>query len=448
MSRQAAEFIVDLDLARLPQEVVRAAKLHILDAIGCAVGASRTTAARAAVRFAEGLGRSNEATVLLTGKRASVPAATFANCVAASALDYEDGGMLGGFHPGSGVVAPALTLGEREDSPGRDVVLAVVAGYEVGLRHHLMAVLLAGDPWGAGATGTMAGVGAAAAAAKLLKLDATRTLNALGIGSCTRPVARDGGMPQFGSMVKEAIGWGGITGVSAALLAQKGYTGGFTTLGGRVDGREEHPYYPLDGRDWFILKTYFKAYSACRFTHAALDCVLQLKAQHSLKADDVARVVVGSTLRASTLNTQRPANLEQAQYSFPFVIGCALLYGRATPDEVAEERLNEPAILEQAAKVHVQTDPEVQSYDPRRHPARVRIETRSGQVLTTFKLTATGDFDEPMSEERLRAKFMALAAPAIGEENARKVMSLVENLEQVGSVREVVGLLGVGAAVR
>ncbi|MBI4337727.1 MAG: MmgE/PrpD family protein [Chloroflexi bacterium] len=447
MSRQAAEFIVNTSLELLPPEVIAEAKLHILDTIGTTVGGFRTTAAKVAARFAQGLGRSNDATILLSGVKASLPAATFANCVAASALDYEDGHMASGRHPGSAVVAPSLTVGEQQNSSGKEVVEAVVAGYEVGLRAHLMAIRMAGEHW-IGSTGAMAGTGAAAATAKLLKLDVGKTTQALGIGSCSRPIARDGGMSQFGSMVKEGIGWGGMTGVSAALLAQKGYTGGSTTLNARVDGTEPHPYYPLDGRDWFILKTYFKAYPACRFTHAALDCTYRLLKEHGLSRDQVAGVTVKVGLRESTLNDPQPQNLEHAQYSIPFLIGAALVYGRVTPDEVAEERLSDAAILEQAAKVHVQLDAEMNSYDPRRYAATVDVETGSGKVFSTQKLTATGDFDDPMTPQQLEEKFMANAAPVIGERSAREVASLVSKLEQVPSVREVVDLLKAKVAVR
>ncbi|MBI4337722.1 MAG: MmgE/PrpD family protein [Chloroflexi bacterium] len=439
MSRQAAEFAVHTDLEMIPPRVIDETKLHVLDCIGVTLGGFRTSAAKIAARFSQELGRGKEATVLLTGTKASAPAATFANCVAASTLDYEDGYMPGMPHPASDAIPPALAVGERQDSSGKQVVEALVAGYEVGCRASLILRRVGG--FQGSATGGMGAITSAVVSAKLLDLNVDQTAQAIGIAACTYPVTGGFGASHFGGMTKEAIGWGGITGVAAAMLAQKGYTGGFSPLNWRLDGTEPHPYYPLDGKEWELLKTYFKAYPACRFTHAPLDCFFRLARENKLTKDDIASITVEVALRPSLLNTREPIDLEHAQYSIPFVIGAALTYGKVSPDEVAEEKLKDPAILEQAKRVFVKNNPEMESLYPRRYPAIVTIKAKDGRVFSMRKETCTGDFDDPMTVDQLKDKFRAMTVPVIGKARTEKVIDMVGKLEQLPSVRALVNEL-------
>ncbi|MBI4337728.1 MAG: MmgE/PrpD family protein [Chloroflexi bacterium] len=439
MSRQAAEFIVNTTLETIPPEVVHRAKLHILDTIADSLVGLRAETSQRAARFAHIFGRSTESTVLADSGKASSVAATFANCMAADALDFEDGHMGCGAHCSAVSIPPALAIGERENSSGVELLEAVVVSYEVGLRVGLMIARQRGSapiP-----TGPMGSCTAAAAAAKLLHLDTGHALNALGVAACTFPITIGGSAPMMGTNIKAAIGWSGLTGVASALQARLGFTGGSTPLNIRWDGTEPHPYYPFDGVNWEIMKTYFKPYPSCRFTHAPLDCFFRLVREHKLAADDVAQVVVETALRPSVLNCQQPINLEQAQFSIPFTIGSALAYGKVTVEEMIDHRVRDPKVLAQASKVHVQPNPEMEALFGRRYPAIVRITTTDGNEYVTRKETASGDFDDPLTEEQLRAKYTEASASVIGQERAQKVVQMVEDLEQVRSVRELVRLM-------
>lgn len=429
--------MVNTRLETLPPQVVAGAKLHILDTLATTLAGCRTSAARIAANFTDGFGRGDQATVFFTGRKAPVLAAALANGVAACVLDYDDGHMGSGYHPGAVIVPASLAVAEWQGSSGQELLEAVVVGYEVGLRAALM-IRRTNQGATRSNTGAMGGYGGAAAAAKLLKLNAEQTAQALGIGSCIYPISTGGGMPIFGAMVKENIGWGGMTGVAAALLARKGYTGGFSLLNTRVDGTERHPFYPFDGVTWEILKTYFKPYPACRFCHAPLDALFRLMKEHGLKATDVSQVMVEAGLNASGLNTRRPLSVEHAQYSIPFTIGAALAYGKAGPDEVSEEKLRDPAILQQAEKVRVKSHPEMEALYPRRYAATVHLRTAAGQQYSLRKETALGDFDEPVSPDWVKEKFISCAVPVIGEGNARRALALVEGLERVPSVGELI----------
>ncbi|MBI4338084.1 MAG: MmgE/PrpD family protein [Chloroflexi bacterium] len=438
-TQEAAEFIAKSKLEDFPQQVVTTAKLHFLDCIGVMLAGLRTSAARITAEFALDLGDAEESTVVRSGRKVGAVAATFANASAAAVLDYEDGHMGSFYHPASVVVPPTLAVAERENSPGRSLLEATVVAYEVGLR----CGLTLRRRGGAHSTGAMGAFSAAAGAAKLLGLDKERTAEALGVVGSTYPVAFGQFTASLGPMVKESIGWGATAGVAAALQAQLGFTGGYSPLDTRTDGTEPFPYHPFDGKNWEILKTYIKPYPACRITHAPLDAFFLLAKEHNLAQDRVARVLVETSLEGARLNTQRPVSIEHAQYSIPFLIGCALVYGNVTATEVAEDRLGDPAVLMQARKVFVQQNFDMDALYPRRYPAIVHVTTTDGKTHTMQKETALGDYDEPMTAEQVKDKFRANAELVIGKQRAAKVISLVEGLEHVKSARELVQQLHV-----
>ncbi|MBI4337720.1 MAG: MmgE/PrpD family protein [Chloroflexi bacterium] len=443
-TQQAAEFVVKSKLEDFPPEVVAAAKLHMLDCIGVMLGGLKTSAARIAAEFAHEMGEIEESTVFATGRKGSSVAATFANSNAAAVLDYEDGHMGSYHHPASVIYPPILALAERENSLGRTVLEASVVAYEVGLRCGLM-LRRRGGMHATGATGAFAG---AAGTSKVLGLDKQHAAEALGIAGCTFPISFGSGNSSHGPHVKEAIGWGAATGIASTLQAQLGFTGGYTPLDTRTDGTEPFPYYPFDGKNWELLKTYFKFYPACRFTHAPLDSFFRLVKEHNLTKDKIAMVLVETAQGPNTLNTKRPISLEHAQYSIPFVFGCAINYGKVTPTEVAEDRLNDPAALEFAKKVFVQQNFDMDGLYPRRYPAIVNITTTDGKTYSMRKETCTGDYDEPMTVDQIKDKFRANAEPVIGKTRAEKAISLIDGLEKVRSVREVVEQLKVNGARR
>ncbi|MBI4336368.1 MAG: MmgE/PrpD family protein [Chloroflexi bacterium] len=433
----AAEFVVKSRLEDFPLEVVSAAKLHILDCIGVMLAGLKTSAARIAAEFAQEVGEAKEATIFATGGKGSVVAATFANSTAASVLDYEDGHIGAIPHPASVTVPPVLALAEREGSPGRSVLEATIVAYEVGLRCGLM-LCRRGGQHTTGATGAFT---AAAGAAKLLGLDKQHAAEALGVAGSTFPVAYGHVSPGSGAMLKESVGWGATTGMASALQAQLGFTGGYTPLDTRTDGTDPFPYYPFDGKSWELLKTYFKHYPACRITHAPLDAFFYLVREHKLTKEGITQVLVETSANGSRLNTRRPISLQHAQFSIPFVIGCAMVHGRVTPTEMAEERLDDPAVLEHAKKVVVQQNFDMDALWPRRYAAIVHITVSDGRTYTMRKDSALGDFDEPMTPEQVRDKFRANAEPTIGKERAAKTMLLVDSLEKVRSAKEIVAEL-------
>ena len=445
-----AKFIAALRLEEMPPEVVALAKLCVMDTLGVLLCGGDTRAARIARGMVESRGGKEESTLFGSGARVPAPQAAFANCVAASALDFDDGHSFG-CHPGSVVVPAALAVAEARGASGVDLLEGVVAGYEVGMRaiENLVEKGAKGErPFPATGypsyyTGTGGAYCAAAAAAKVLGCDRDQTAHALGIAAAHAPSTRPFTIQSTGHMVKEVIGWGGMTGVEAAYLAQHGFTGPNTIFD---DERSRGTGADTLGSAYQILNGYFKPYPACRNIHTALDATLTLMKRHSLSADRVSRVRIVAREAYNTLNSARPVSIEQAQYSFPFVIGAALAYGHHGPDTMNEEKLTDPAILKQADKVVLEPDP---SLMPRDYSTVVTIETVEGEAYRLQRLrpgrgsteAEVEDELKPMTGEELTSKFLSLASPLLGEDNARRTLEAIHHLDGGCDVGELVELL-------
>lgn len=438
-TRSIADFIFKLNFEELSQDILTQVKRCTLDTLGAAIAARNIKTVRIIADLVRSMGGVKEATVIGFGLQAPLAKATLVNSAMSTVLDSDDGcispvGHLG--HVGGCVIPAALAVGERESSTGEAFMEAVATGYEVYLRTswiltrpELKEFPLAGTP------GTY---GAAAAAGKLLKLTREEMANALGIAEAYAPVPKMGRIAKTGPMTKEAMPWGAMSGVTAALLAHEGFTGPTTIY--------DNPDYDrscLDslGKSYEMMKIYFKPYCACRYTHAALDVVLELVTEQALSPDDILNITVGVGSGASLLSTTRPTSIEHAEYSFPFLIGVALVDGKVGPKQVSEDRLNDKAVLKQADKVKVVFSKAVDDLLPAKFGAVVTIETKNGKKHQVKRDFPKGEPENPLTSKELEEKFRKWATTAIDCKRAEKVLSSIKNLENVSSINELVELL-------
>jgi len=433
-TEKVTNFIIDTNFDSLPLEVISQAKLAVKDHIGVMLAAKEDRAVQAARKYALGVGGVAEATLAGTNNRVSCATAAMVNTIMTRTLDMDDGayrptGHL--VHAGGVVVPSALAVAERERVTGREFIVAVSIAYEVALRAGWLISL-----WKMFAPAGMAGTyGAAAAAAKILRLYKEQTQHALGIAEahCLYPSRAK----RFDDMrmTKEAAGWGAMTGVSAALLASAGFEGPDT-----IFDLEEFNRDPLAtlGTEWEIMRLYFKPYSSCRFTHAAIDGVLNILAEYDLQASDVAHIKVGVAHQATSFATYRPESIWQAQFSIPFVVGAALAYGEVSPEQVADAMLRDKAILTQADKVKLAADAEVDSLRPGRVAARVTLTTISGKVIEKFITHPRGEPENPLSMAELDAKFNHLVTAAYSAGHTRELSSILDGLEKVKDIRTLI----------
>ena len=408
-----AEWSAGLTWDDIPEDVRKRAIQALSDTVSTMAGGASTIAAKIALDFASGL--SGDAPLVSRGAGAAPTHAAFGNGVAASALDFDDGHYLAGaIHPGAVIVPAVLALADSATTIS-DAIVAQVVGYEIGLRAaHLLWPKHELDHYHA--TGCAGAIGAAAAAAKLIGLDAEGIARAIKIGWAHAP------MSTFGTpMVKESIGWGAMTGVAAARLAQAGFMkvpdGYVIDVNDIVPpspfhqpGAAEDPFITSIGTTYEVLNTYFKSFGACRYTHAAGVGFVELLDQYQIVPEEIVSITVATHRAATFLGESAPKTIEAAQYSFPIVLGSLARWGAVGAREMDLSQLDDPERLAIASKVTVEHDPSLDRYYPARYPSRVDIETASGTVSDVF-LDAPGDPGSSFGDEQLREKWELLLAP-------------------------------------
>ena len=431
-------FVRGLDPDGLSDPVLHQASRCILDLVGVAVAGTRAPMTEISARFGYDHFASGKATVIGSRRPLSAPGAAWINCSAGSALDLDDGHRMAMGHPGAAVIPSALAVAETTGATGREFLAAVVAGYEVAVRASVARV-----PWYRDrmySSGIWGVFGAAAAAGKLLGADEATLQSAIGNAASHGPFP-PGGLQANHSMVKEVIGWAGMTGCAAALLAQQGFLGpedvmdysGRWDTGQLVEGLGNPDRYA-------ILGTYFKPYAVCRWAHSSVDAVLDLAGRHDLGPAEVEKILVETFYEVTRLVNYAPRNAIAAQFSIPFALAVALLHRRIGPEDVSEENLQRSEILELARKVEVVVDPEINSQFPAKTIARVTMHTRRGVFRTTVEYPR-GNPENPLSDDDLRAKFRSLTAKLIGEKSCERLQSAILDLARTRDVTSLTQLL-------
>jgi 2-methylcitrate dehydratase PrpD len=434
-SQALAARIAALRWEILPAEVRQMSRRVILDAIGCALNGSRTPEAGLLAAARADLGPDGACTVWGTPGGAPPGVAALLNGAHAHLRELDDIGA--GGHAGACQVPAALAAAELVAREGRDVLLGLVAGHEVSSRLSDAASYDVMTLRGWHTTGVYGSLGAAAAAAATLGLDAAACAHTLGLaGSFT------GGTWAFmadGAMSKRVHpGRSAEIGLTAALLARRGVTGPAHVLDAPWGGLyaacapgESDPTVIARNIDdgYRILRKGFKPYPVCWGINSSADAALALREKGHLTPADVARVrITISEMSRRMIGGPRTASLLDAQMSVTYAVAAILVRGHLDLRDFEDAALADPAVRDMMARVELIVDPAT-------HGERqtVEIETRDGRVLRDRVENPRGHWDNPLSDTLLRAKFLALAGPALGPDAAR-VADLVGELERPGAL--------------
>jgi 2-methylcitrate dehydratase PrpD len=446
-ARQIAEFVAQTDYTSIPSAALAAAKDAILDSIGVALAGGREPAGRIPGDLAREEHATEEATVLGQGFRSSATNAAFVNGTSTHALDFDASFPIMG-QPMAGLPATVLALAEATGANGQQLLAGYVVGFEVAAK---VAWALPGawsdSAWHSPAT--VGSVGCTAAAAKLLGLDLEQTAMAIGL-VCSMA---SGVIGNFGTMGKPLhAGLGARNGVTAARLAQRGFTGnplalnatnGFFDAFVPSEAPDLEPIGNLGTKfDLAQGAVRFKAYPCGGLTHAAIDAVLALRTEHGLTADTVDGIDVQvSPFTASRIIYRIPETGLQGKFSMPYILARALIDGRLTPDTFSDTAARDRAVLGLAERVHMEGSSELDHDASGKRPARVSIRLKNGQILFRQVDYPKGSPEAPLTADELRAKFTDCAEPALGPEAAGQAISMLDRLDTVDSVARLAQLL-------
>ncbi len=427
-----SEFINKFTFEDSPQEVKQKVKICVMDLIGSLIAGSQTNAFKLASKLSQNIWSGRDSTILLENKRCNCIGATFANSVAANAIDIDDGFRLVKGHPGSLIIPAALAVGESLKKSGKEVLEAIIVGYEVGTRagmiwHDYYPMYHASGSWGA--------LASAATTAKLLNLSIEKTISALGIAEYQAPINPIMRCIDHPSMVKDGIAWGSQTGVSSALMAQEGYTGILSIFSFKKYFNQISDL----GKKYNILNLYFKPYACCRWAQPAVEGVLKLVNNNSIETNKIKQIKIYTFKESARLSTKIPCTTEEAQYNIVFPIAAAVCDGQVGPKQVLEERLNDKNILGIIEKIKIFSDNRFDKKFPLAAESEVEIIDINGNVYKSGIIKAKGDVENPLSEDELKNKFFWLAEHY--KQNSDKIFDTINNLEKLENIEELINLI-------
>lgn len=440
-----ARFSSSLEFSDLPAEAVEAARFRILDVLGSALWGVHAGTAAAMRRVVEPAGGVEQSTVI--GRTTRLPAAQAAylnSCASPALLDTCRFSVT---HPGIVTIPAALAVAEQRRVSGRDLITAVVAGYEVLIR--LGRASRVADR-GFVPTAVWGAFAAATASARLMRLDERTTCHALavaatmGAGLLEAYVAIDSARNQFGRACQ--------AGVLAASLAEEGVVGNLRILeGGGMEGTRGFFQAYADsgvpaemlhglGTDYGLPRVAPKVHDGCRYTNAAADAVLDLMRTQSLRADNVRSVRVRTFALALNVSVRNPATASEALFCLEYVVAVALLEGNVSTDKFTLERLQDPAVRALMAKVEVALDEEIEREYPGKLGLSLEVDIVDGRLLTSRMDFPRGEPENPLTPADCEAKFLRLASPLLGADRASDVVGVVRRLDTLNDITPLMAL--------
>ena len=447
LTEQLAEYWSTARFEDLPESVVAATKRVLLDTL--AVGARGATAevAQVTLRGALSALETSTGSARIWGTDQSLPpaAAALVNGTAAHAYEFDDYGGCG--HSGAVVVPAVCALADRTRADGRQVIVALAAGYDLAARVTEGAGgYRAHNDLGWHSTGTCGTFGSAAGAASVLGLDAARFAAALGVAG-----SYAGGTWAFlvdGAMTKRFHpGRAAENGVSAALMAEAGLIGpryildaewgGFYSTYARETAKPELTVQGL-GRDFRIFATGTKPYPCCRGLHSSVEALLDVMEQEKVRADGIERMVVHGADR--TVRQFRNYNVEtvlDGQFSLPYALAVVADTGQATMDEFFPLQTGRPGVRALMERVEVVAD---RKLGPTDEPD-LEVFGRSGQVWRRHVTQPRGAPGRPLDEAFLARKHETTATPVLGRQRYDALRRRIGDLETVRDFRDVTALL-------
>ena len=436
---QLARHFASLDYRRLPENSKTGVKRLLLDYLGVAIGGSQSDSGLIACRYAQSDGGTAEATLIGNGARVPAAQAAFANAISSHSLELDDIDVLALFHFSPPVFSAALAAAEAECN-GKQLITALVAGCEMMERASRASNPSLRDR-GYHTTPVCGVLGAAVAAGKLWRLAPPKLMSAIGLAA-----AQASGILEFQgpSMQKRfSPGPGARGGVTAARMAQFGYTGQETILEGprgflKAYSDKYDPGKLVEGLDEpYQLDIEFKPYACARPIHNAIDCALVIRNRDNPRLNDITKIHVARHPSWAHYHLEKtPKTFHAAQMNLPFSVGVAFKEGQALIDQYQDRKLKDPLI----ARLMNATEVSVDASLPRGVSCRMTVTMRDGQQFESQVDYPKGSIQNPMTDAELEAKFTGLSLPVIGENQVAQVIELVRDLERCTDIRKLMKL--------
>lgn len=432
LSRTLAKFVNKTKYEDLPQEVIDFTKLCILDWLGCALIGKDKKPIQIIQEFVEEMGGNQQAT-LVTGGKSSVVNAALVNGAASHIIELDDIHKTSIIHAGTVVIPAALSVAEANNKSGKELITAVVVGYDVCYRIGEAVSPSHYNHWHN--TATCGTFGAAAAVSSLLNLTEERTTYALGSAGTQAAglweFIEDGAMSKQLHPAKAAA-----NGVISALLAKKGFTSASKILEGKrgffesmSDEYNEAKITNQLGEIYKITENSFKIHASCRHTHPAVDMVIDITKVNQVPIQLIDKVRVNTyQVVLDITDNPSPTTVYASKFSLQFCVALAIVKGKASLYDFTEETLWDHKIRDLMERIEVSVDSDIEGTYPDKWGASVDIVLSNGSVLSKQTEFPKGDPENAVSVEELILKFKQLTA---NDSNTDMYIERVMNLENI-----------------
>jgi len=444
---EITNFIEETGFEHFPPEVVNKAKEGVIDFLGCTLLGTKNDVGKMILNHVKYFEAKPEAAVLGAGFKTSAPLAALATGVCSHADDFDDISWSLPGHPSVTVLPVVMSIGELLNISGKDLLTAYLIGFEVECKLGLaLAPKLYQNGWHA--TSVYGCLGAAAAAAKLLKLSKEQIRNCMG----TAASLASGLRANLGTMTKPLhVGNCCQNGVTAALLAKEGLTASSEALDGdlgfckafaggvnhdKIIGRLGSPYDIIDPG---IL---FKLYPSCAETHTALDATISLAQQHNIQPEDVLSVpCIVTPLNYDVLIYSSPQTALEGKFSLHFCVAIGILKQKASLEEFQDEMVSNPAIIELMKKVTMKSDPSLAEDGYTGAANIININTKDGKEYSLRIDHAKGSPENPLSLDELLEKYRACAGTVLSPAALDSSIHCLLELEKLDRIDALILLL-------
>jgi 2-methylcitrate dehydratase PrpD len=434
ITRLLAEFVAAHPSRGWDESVDREAQRTVLNWVGCAIGAAHHATADAALAAVAELAPAPQATVLGRSERVDIANAAFINGITSHTFDFDDTHLKTIIHPAGPVASAALALAEHIGASGRQLIDAVVLGADVVCR---IGIAIYPDHYDRGwhITGSTGMLGAAAACARLLRLDANKTTMALGIAASQPTGVRE----QFGSMTKALHpGAAARAGLTSALMAKHGYTASSRALeaprGLMQTYSTKRAWNEISdalGKRFEISYNTYKPFACGVVIHPSIDGCVQLAAAHKLSASDIERVdLLVHPLVLELTGKRTPRTGLEGKFSVYHACAAGILFGQAGETEFADDVVARADVVALRDRITATVDRAIGEA-----AADVAIHCTDGRHLHLFVPQALGSLGHPMSDADLARKFHGLVDPAFGAARAERLIEACRALVDLADVR-------------
>ncbi|MEA3391901.1 MAG: MmgE/PrpD family protein [Candidatus Marinimicrobia bacterium] len=440
ISRRIAEFAVNLRYEDLPENVIQEVKRYLYDSVGCALGSMHTRDVNIIKDIYADMGGKEEATIF--GYKLKMPAvqASFLNALMIRALDYNDiYWKEDPSHP-SDIIPAALAMAERVGASMKDVIVAIVLAYE--FEQRICEFAKPGVRERKWHHATLTQFVSPIVAGKVLGLNVDQMVNAIGISACHNHTI---GCPTAGklTMMKNTVDpMSTQSGVLAALMAEKGFTGTEAIFEGKEGLMDVFgPDWDVDaligglGKSYKILECSMKAFPTEALTHTHISATIKIMSENDIYYKDIDTVTIKTIARACDIlfdsHKYRPKSRETADHSLPYCIACALIDRKVTTKSFDDESIQDPRIWEVIDKIKGEASEEFEKMFPAKQPSQVTIKLNDGTEHTLYLEYPKGDPREPMTEADLDAKVEALCGDRFDVPALKKMVYACEKLSAI-----------------